>query len=1113
MPMKTFLHALCVVGLLFLVSIGHAAAQSTDPSGPLPPLPAATLTINTPSPDQQFAHGSLITIGVTAVDPDGEIRRVEFYAGDGLLGVSEILTKDVIVPGRPREHHFAWTNAPAGEFKLHAKAKSTAGLAINSPAVPIKVLGDSTKPSLTITTPKDGDTVQAGETNHVVAVGIGRVGGITDVELLLDGQKVAESHLSFFRPPGADEPVTHEFAVVIPAGEHKLVARDLTDPALSSPTVKITAQTGTAVVTIATSKSPAYERSSASDVTDLVNRTGGFKVTRSGGDLSQALTVFYQLSGTATFGLDYGLLPDPTTGGPRQPGTTNPPPAFLTVNFAPGRPTADITFAAIPDKLTEGTESVVATLIQPPTTGPLPSGYELGEPHEAKAEIRDSATPVRFVLLHAPTNGAVFASPVTIHVEATAEITGVGIAGLSFTANGIEIGHALYCCETCLCAEPAPGQPFSGGIEWKDVKPGTYTLVAKALTLLDSILESDPVTITVLGPPPTPMLTITQPTNGAALRADESTKVVAVGIGRVGGITDVELLLDGHKIAESHLSFIRPPGADEPVTHEFNVSLPAGAHELVARDLSDAKVVSPAVHVLVTDPNPIATLTWVKPEDGAKFPPGTPIDLEVAAFDPKGLIFHADFFADGKLIGGADYSCPLCKPAPGATLSIPFQWTGAPIGKHLLSAVATNSAGLAVGTKRITIEVSAPPVPSIAAERKLPTVFQPGTKFIVSINVLPGESVQNYLVEDHPPFLFRGGAIPPPDQPLWNITAVSDGGVFDFATGAVKFGPFFDHQARTLTYEVTPNNVSIEMAEFAGSAVADGIEVPIGGDQLLLGNTRHPADRDPADDSISATELTAYGAAWKAGGTWPLGPNPIPMDYVTRAGALWREGEQYRFDPAAGPAPLCWVSNPFLPPITPGNSGAAASNAVTKPSFHGIAWRRVDGQSGKTLAVTVRALPAPGVNSFALEEKVAGTPGAISDGGTFDATARTIRWGPFMDGQPHTVTYRLEGDAAHPPEHGSASFDGTSIAVLPIGPAEAAGPHLVNVGATDDGAVQVVVEDDTMSADTAYELEVSTDLQHWSKAGAFVNGSSSSFARDEVPAVTGPRFYRAVRVN
>ncbi len=1112
MRMKTFLHACCVVGLLFLGNAGLAIAQAADPTGPVPPVASATLTINTPSPGQQFAQGSPINIDATAVDPDGEIRRVEFYAGDLLLGVSEILTKDAIVPGRARDHHFAWTNAPVGEFKLHAKAKSTAGLAINSPAVPITVLGNPLKPSLTITSPQDGATVRADETNKVVAVGIGRVGGITDVELLLDGQKVAESHLTFIRAPGADEPVTHTFAVVIAEGEHKLVARDLTDPALSSPAVTITAQGGVALVTIATSKSPAYERSSTGDVNDLANQTGSFRVTRTGGDLTMPLTVFYLLGGTATPGTDYQVL-DAVTGGPHQPGPTNQTTVLRSLQFPAGAATTDLSFVAIPDKLTEGTESVVATLIQSPSAGPMPADYELGEPHEATAEIRDSAMPARFVLLNAPTNGASFTNPVTIHVEATAEITGVGISGLVFVANGVEIGRALYCCETCLCTAPVPGQPFSGSIDWKDVKPGTYRLVAKALTSLDSMPESDPVTITVVGPPPTPQLTIKQPTNNATLRDDQSTTVIVVGIGRVGGITDVELLLDGQKVGESHLSFIRPPGADEPVTHEFSLRPPVGDHELVARDLSDSTVISPVVHIHVIDPNPLATMTWVKPEDGDTFPAGTPIDLEVAAFDPKGLIFHADFYSDGKLIGGADYSCPLCKPAPGATLSIPFQWTGAPLGKHLLAAVATNSAGLAVGTKRLTIEVTAPPAPRIAAERTLPAVFQPGTKFTVSITVMPGTNVQNYVVEDHPPFLFHGGAVPPPDQPLWNVTAVSDGGVFDFATGAVKFGPFFDHETRTLTYEITPNSVPIGVAEFAGTAVADGVAVQIGGDHQLLGDQRHPADRDPADDSISATELTAYGAAWKNGGTWPLGPNPIPVDYVTRAGALWREGERYRFDPSAGPAPLCWVSNPLLPPITPANGGSTTSSVIKKPAFHGIAWRRVEGQAGQSLSVTVRALPAPDVNAIALEEKVPGTPTAISDNGTFDTATKTIRWGPFLDGLAHSVTYRLEGDAARRPEHGTASFDGSSVPVLPLGSGDATGPRLVSVGATDDGAMQVVVEDDTMSATTAYELEVSTNLQHWSKAGAFVNGNTAGFARDEVPATIGPRFYRAVRGN
>jgi alpha-tubulin suppressor-like RCC1 family protein len=56
----------------------------------------------------------------------------------------------------------------------------------------------------------------------------------------------------------------------------------------------------------------------------------------------------------------------------------------------------------------------------------------------------------------------------------------------------------------------------------------------------------------------------------------------------------------------------------------------------------------------------------------------------------------------------------------------------------------------------------------------------------------------------------------------------------------------------------------------------------------------------PADTNYSATivigEVTAYGAAWKSGATWSVGPVPIPIGYMTRAGYLWKGGEAYHYD-------------------------------------------------------------------------------------------------------------------------------------------------------------------------------------------------------------------------
>jgi hypothetical protein len=136
-----------------------------------------------------------------------------------------------------------------------------------------------------------------------------------------------------------------------------------------------------------------------------------------------------------------------------------------------------------------------------------------------------------------------------------------------------------------------------------------------------------------------------------------------------------------------------------------------------------------------------------------------------------------------------------------------------------------------------------------------------------------------------------------------------------------KFGPFFDNKARSLTYEITPPKTPAARRIF-GIGSADGVNNAIGGDKTIPSALRHPADNKPADNAITIVELTAYASAWRTGNTWPIPPNPIPINYVTRAGALWKGGEQYVFDPSAGPAPAWWVNKPQ----------PRVQSAITEPS-------------------------------------------------------------------------------------------------------------------------------------------------------------------------------------
>jgi hypothetical protein len=92
----------------------------------------------------------------------------------------------------------------------------------------------------------------------------------------------------------------------------------------------------------------------------------------------------------------------------------------------------------------------------------------------------------------------------------------------------------------------------------------------------------------------------------------------------------------------------------------------------------------------------------------------------------------------------------------------------------------------------------------------------------------------------------------------------------------------------------------------------DGVDVPLGGTTTLGRCEAHPADTN-SNFALAIGEVTAYGAAWKRGQSWPLPPNPIPIGFVTRAGYLWRSGESYRRDAGAGSCPACWVPLTSMP--------------------------------------------------------------------------------------------------------------------------------------------------------------------------------------------------------
>jgi uncharacterized delta-60 repeat protein len=348
---------------------------------------------------------------------------------------------------------------------------------------------------------------------------------------------------------------------------------------------------------------------------------------------------------------------------------------------------------------------------------------------------------------------------------------------------------------------------------------------------------------------------------------------------------------------------------------------------------------------------------------------------------------------------------------------------------------------------------------------RLPFVRREVARPTVQLVAAPPAGVSVYAVEDQV-------------LPSAVVANISHGGVFDPVTGKVKFGPFYDAEPRTLSYGIVMPPGCLygvcALYSFTGTASVDGVNTPIMGDAQMLVAGLHPADLPPADSQLAINEVTAYGAAWRRGQTWPVPPNPIPIDYVTRAGMLWRQGECYAVDRAATNAPSCWVPchGEMGVPLVPGEQAGGLSYAERDaPPFF---------IPGEPLTVTLAAAPAAEASAFAVEDQVpAGwTVTGISDGGELDTVNSKVKWGPFLDPNPRTLSYQ-----AAPPDSaggvavftGAASFDGASITVT--------GTRQIRAGsrlrvALEPGTGRLVLNLVGL-VDGRYLIETSTDLARW----------------------------------
>lgn len=338
------------------------------------------------------------------------------------------------------------------------------------------------------------------------------------------------------------------------------------------------------------------------------------------------------------------------------------------------------------------------------------------------------------------------------------------------------------------------------------------------------------------------------------------------------------------------------------------------------------------------------------------------------------------------------------------------------------------------------------------AQRTLPTYYAPGQAFQVTIQVTPPSTAQTQAIEDQPP---TG----------WTVSAISTGGNWDNVNKKAKWGPFLDNQSRTLQYTVTPPAGTTGTKSFTGSVAFDMTVSAICGSISISMGDLHPADSN-SDWRLSVEELTAYGSCWKTGCTWGTTPTNIPINYVTNASLIWKNGEAYHFDSTKTP-PACWIpgatngqgsgsdlaasplktGSPFQAART-GPAGRQQARTPGQVSNIGTGMRTSQASSGSAVStfspttytpgtgivVSISVTPGSSSQVYAVEDlpPTGWTVTDINNSGSWDGIAKKVKFGPFFDNTARTLSYTATppaGEAGEKTFSGVASFDGSNVII------------------------------------------------------------------------------------
>jgi hypothetical protein len=304
--------------------------------------------------------------------------------------------------------------------------------------------------------------------------------------------------------------------------------------------------------------------------------------------------------------------------------------------------------------------------------------------------------------------------------------------------------------------------------------------------------------------------------------------------------------------------------------------------------------------------------------------------------------------------------------------------------------------------------------PAMAASvtSSLPAFYNPGVTMTVNLAVAPGAGVQVQAIEETPPT-------------NWTVSAISHGGVFDTVTGKIKWGPFADAVARTLSFQITPPANAVGAKTFVGNAAFDSAAVSIIGVRSTAkfpGSLQRVIPSDylpgtPVNIALSAAPAASVNA-WAAEESVP---NGWIVSAISESGEYDEANQKIKWGPFfdATARSLNYTITPPLATRAAAPFAAAVrfdeallNDAATLPIRPSTLQRTVPATYRPLIEFEVTLTPAAPayVQVIVLEESVpAGwTPATIAGQGTWDSANRKIKWGPLAVADLATTQFRYK---------------------------------------------------------------------------------------------------------